>query len=131
MSPFYHIIFFPCQVIDTREKGLRRSVPKGFPYFSVSFGMGGGFAHVIEDEAQFPRHFGAEIIGFVLPNCVAFETCSRTVAPTSTHSPLYYIVCMYVRVCVYVYLYVSVYNCNVCHLLFWCKRFPYLPCRID
>ena len=39
-------------------KGIRRSIPKNFPYFSVEFGMGGGFAHVIEDRSQFPEHFG-------------------------------------------------------------------------
>jgi hypothetical protein len=54
------------KVIDTRVKGLRRSVPKGFPYFSVEFGMDGGFAHVVEDETQFPRYFGQEIIGSIL-----------------------------------------------------------------
>ena len=46
------------KLIDTRTKGLRRSVPKGFAYFSVSFGVDGGFAHVIEDEEVFPRYFG-------------------------------------------------------------------------
>lgn len=54
------------KLIDTREKGLRRSVPKGFPYFSVEFEMGGGFAHVVEDETLFPRHFGQEILGNIL-----------------------------------------------------------------
>ena len=33
-------------------------IPKGFPYFAVDFGMQGGFAHVIEDERQFPKYFG-------------------------------------------------------------------------
>ena len=33
-------------------------VPKGFPYFSVDFGLQGGFAHVIEDEKDFPFYFG-------------------------------------------------------------------------
>ena len=46
------------KLIDTREKGLLRSIPKNFPYFSVEFGLGGGFAHVIEDETQFPPDFG-------------------------------------------------------------------------
>ena len=33
-------------------------IPKGLPYFSVEFGMDGGFAHVIEDETIFPHYFG-------------------------------------------------------------------------
>lgn len=33
-------------------------VPKGFSYFSVDFGMQGGYAHVIEDERSFPAYFG-------------------------------------------------------------------------
>lgn len=33
-------------------------MPKGFPFFAVSFGTDGGFAHVIEDEQLFQRDFG-------------------------------------------------------------------------
>ncbi|XP_072040204.1 CWF19-like protein 2 isoform X2 [Amphiura filiformis] len=51
------------KLIDTRNKGLRKSVPTGFPYFSVDFGLDGGFAHIIEDEQLFPHYFGKEIIG--------------------------------------------------------------------
>ncbi len=62
------------KVIDTKEKGandlpatvatalhcagLRRSIPKNFPYFHVEFGMDGGYAHVIENEDMFPQDFG-------------------------------------------------------------------------
>ena len=48
----------------TNEKNIRRSVPKGLPYFHVDFGMQNGFAHVIEDEHLFPRNFaqGTQII---------------------------------------------------------------------
>jgi hypothetical protein len=46
------------KLIDTRVKGLKRSVPKGFPYFAVEFSDGGGFAHVIEDEKSWKRDFG-------------------------------------------------------------------------
>lgn len=53
-------------LVDTRTKGLRKSIPKGFPYFSVSFGTDGGFAHVIEDENIFPQYFGPEIIGNIV-----------------------------------------------------------------
>ena len=41
----------------SRERGLRRSVPKGLPYFHVGFGTDEGFAHVIEDERDFPGNF--------------------------------------------------------------------------
>lgn len=54
------------KLIDTRKKDIRHSVPKGFPYFSVDFGIDGGFAHVIEDEQLFPHYFGKEILGGML-----------------------------------------------------------------
>lgn len=38
-------------------KGLRNCIPRGLPYFWVNFGMGIGFAHVIEDENRFPQNF--------------------------------------------------------------------------
>ena len=41
----------------SQERGLRRSIPKGLPYFHVDFGMENGFAHVVEDEAYFPANF--------------------------------------------------------------------------
>ncbi|XP_071847818.1 CWF19-like protein 2 isoform X2 [Apostichopus japonicus] len=51
------------KLIDTRKKDIRHSVPKGFPYFSVDFGLDGGFAHVIEDNQLFPHYFGKEVLG--------------------------------------------------------------------
>jgi len=50
------------KIIDTRKKSFRRSVPKNFSYFYVSFGMNGGFAHIIEDKNKISTHFGLEII---------------------------------------------------------------------
>ena len=50
----------------TRERDLRRSVPKGLPYFHVDFGLEDGFAHVIEDEQEFQTNFAQEIIGGML-----------------------------------------------------------------
>uniref|UniRef100_A0A4W5KR67 CWF19 like cell cycle control factor 2 n=1 Tax=Hucho hucho TaxID=62062 RepID=A0A4W5KR67_9TELE len=41
-------------------------VPRGLPYFSVDFGLQGGFAHVIENEHKFPHYFGKEIVGGML-----------------------------------------------------------------
>ncbi|NXW94651.1 C19L2 protein, partial [Alopecoenas beccarii] len=46
------------KLIDLSSKDVRKSVPKGLPYFSVDFGLQGGFAHVIEDQYKFPHYFG-------------------------------------------------------------------------
>lgn len=54
------------KLINLAGKDVRRAVPKGLPYFFVSFGMSEGFAHVIEDERDFPRYFAAEVIGGIL-----------------------------------------------------------------
>ncbi|OXB62867.1 hypothetical protein ASZ78_015411, partial [Callipepla squamata] len=54
------------KIIDLSSKDVRRSVPKGLPYFSVDFGLQGGFAHIIEDQHKFPHYFGKEIIGGML-----------------------------------------------------------------
>ncbi|XP_069664370.1 CWF19-like protein 2 isoform X2 [Haliaeetus albicilla] len=54
------------KLIDLSSKDVRKSVPKGLPYFSVDFGLQGGFAHVIEDQHKFPHYFGKEIIGGML-----------------------------------------------------------------
>lgn len=40
------------RIIDTRGKGLNASIPKQFPYFHVEFGIGGGYAHIIENAAE-------------------------------------------------------------------------------
>lgn len=54
------------KLVDTRGKEVQKCIPKGLPYFSVDFGLDGGFAHVVEDEALFPTYFGREIIGGML-----------------------------------------------------------------
>ncbi|XP_072467310.1 CWF19-like protein 2 [Notamacropus eugenii] len=54
------------KLVDLSSKDIRKSVPKGLPYFSVDFGLQGGFAHVIEDQQKFPHYFGKEIIGGML-----------------------------------------------------------------
>jgi hypothetical protein len=38
------------KLLDLSKKDIRHSVPKGFPYFAVDFGLQAGYAHVIEDE---------------------------------------------------------------------------------
>ncbi|CAE7666684.1 cwf19l2 [Symbiodinium pilosum] len=51
------------KVIDTDSKGgVRSAVPKGFPYVHVDFSLGGGFAHVIDNVAEFPREFAQHVI---------------------------------------------------------------------
>jgi hypothetical protein len=47
------------RVVDIpRGKDVRSVIPKGLPYFFVSFAWDEmGFAHVIEDEDLFPRNF--------------------------------------------------------------------------
>lgn len=46
------------QLVTLREdRDLRRSIPKGLPYFWVHFGMSMGFAHVIEEQERFPENF--------------------------------------------------------------------------
>ncbi|NXA38847.1 C19L2 protein, partial [Eudromia elegans] len=54
------------KLIDLSSKDVRKSVPKGLPYFSVDFGLQGGFAHIIEDQHKFPHYFGKEVIGGML-----------------------------------------------------------------
>eukprot|EP00112_Aurelia_sp_Birch-Aquarium-sp1_P024827 Seg800.10 transcript_id=Seg800.10/GoldUCD/mRNA.D3Y31 product="CWF19-like protein 2" protein_id=Seg800.10/GoldUCD/D3Y31 len=50
----------------TKSRGIKFAIPKGLPYFAVEFGLDGGFAHVIEDEASFQHYFGKEIIGGIM-----------------------------------------------------------------
>jgi len=54
------------KIVETKGKGLRRCVPKEFPYFYVEFGLDDGFAHVIENFDKFPRYFGKEVLGGML-----------------------------------------------------------------
>ena len=54
------------KLIDTKEKGVRGSLPTGLPYFFAEFGVDGGFGHIIEDTDQFPHYFGREVIGGLL-----------------------------------------------------------------
>ncbi|KAK7171401.1 hypothetical protein R3I93_003872 [Phoxinus phoxinus] len=54
------------KVVDLSSKDIRQAVPRGLPYFSVDFGLQGGFAHVIENQHKFPHYFGKEILGGML-----------------------------------------------------------------
>lgn len=52
------------QLISLKDRDVRRAVPKGLPYFWVNFGMESGFAHVIEDQSQFPNNFAQVLCTF-------------------------------------------------------------------
>lgn len=54
------------KLVSLKNRDVRKAVPKGLPYFFVSFGMEEGFAHVIEDEKYFPNNFAPEVIGGML-----------------------------------------------------------------
>lgn len=45
------------KLVNVQHMNVKRSVPKGLPYFMVHFGMDVGFAHVIENEKEFPTNF--------------------------------------------------------------------------
>ncbi|EJD75617.1 hypothetical protein LOAG_17262 [Loa loa] len=53
------------KLVDLSKRGgnIRKVIPKGFSYFAVDFGLQSGYAHVIENEDQFPQNFAHEIIG--------------------------------------------------------------------
>ena len=54
------------KIIDTRGKDVRRCIPDNFAFFHVDFNLEGGYAHVIEDTAQFKVTFGRGIIAGML-----------------------------------------------------------------
>lgn len=54
------------KLISLKDRDVRRAVPKGLPYFCVSFGLQEGYAHVVEDYQLFPNNFAEEIIGGML-----------------------------------------------------------------
>ena len=52
--------------MDTTEKGIQRSVPKGFPYVYVQWsditGPAGSLTHVIEDEKKFKHKYAQDVL---------------------------------------------------------------------
>ena len=54
------------KLVKLKDRNISRSIPKGLPYFHVDFGMDNGFAHVIEEEDQWNRRFGHEVVGGML-----------------------------------------------------------------
>jgi len=51
------------KLVKLKEKNIARNIPRGLPYFHVDFGLDMGFAHVIEDEADWNKRFGHEVVG--------------------------------------------------------------------
>lgn len=54
------------KLVKLKDRNISRNIPKGLPYFHVDFGLDNGFAHVIEDEENWNRRFGHEIVGGML-----------------------------------------------------------------
>eukprot|EP00884_Botryococcus_braunii_P013106 jgi/Botrbrau1/21797/Bobra.0190s0022.1 len=54
------------RMIDTRQKGLRGSIPDNFPYFFVEFGLSEGFVHVVDDVDRFKPDFGRSVLAGLL-----------------------------------------------------------------
>jgi hypothetical protein len=52
-----------CIIEIKKEKGgLEKQIPKQMKYFYIDFGLGYGYAHVIENERDWDRKFCYEII---------------------------------------------------------------------
>eukprot|EP01128_Nolandella_sp_AFSM9_P009970 TRINITY_DN669_c1_g1_i3.p1 TRINITY_DN669_c1_g1~~TRINITY_DN669_c1_g1_i3.p1 ORF type:complete len:411 (-),score=102.78 TRINITY_DN669_c1_g1_i3:45-1277(-) len=55
------------KIIETHKKGgLRHSIPEGFPFFYVQFGMTQGMVHIIENGIKFPIDFGEQVLAGLL-----------------------------------------------------------------
>lgn len=52
--------------IEKSKGGIRKQIPKGFPYFYVDFSLENGYAHVIENERYFSVNFAREILATIL-----------------------------------------------------------------
>ncbi|ORY04588.1 hypothetical protein K493DRAFT_311293 [Basidiobolus meristosporus CBS 931.73] len=50
------------KLIDTSKNGFRRSLTGNLPFFHVWFTPDKGYGHVIEDDKDFPKWFGKEVI---------------------------------------------------------------------
>ena len=68
------------KIIDTTGRGLKRSIPEGFPYFNIEFGIDSGYAHVIEDEKKFSRYLGrvGTVFHFYLLSVEKIFTCLKS-----------------------------------------------------
>jgi hypothetical protein len=48
--------------IEKEKGGLQKQIPKQMKYFYIDFGLGYGYAHVIEDEKNWKRDFCYEVL---------------------------------------------------------------------
>ena len=65
------------KLLSTKDKGLRRTIPKTFPYFFVEWEAGNGFAQIIETGA-FPNDFGVNTLaGMMQMDPVRFRRKQR------------------------------------------------------
>ena len=66
------------KLLSTRDKGLRRTIPKKFPYFFVEWAPGEGYAQIIET-SDFPKDFGADTIaGMMQMDPLRFRARKKT-----------------------------------------------------
>lgn len=54
------------KLIELKDKTIRNTLPKNIAYFTVSFGNENGFAHIIEKNEAYPKHFAKEVIGGII-----------------------------------------------------------------
>jgi len=52
--------------IKKEKGGIRKQIPKNFPYFYIDFDTTYGYAHVIEKTKEYNRNFAHEILGSLL-----------------------------------------------------------------
>ena len=53
-------------VISTKGKLLKQCLAPNIPYYHVSFGLDGGYAHVVADPKRFPRYLTNDILGPII-----------------------------------------------------------------
>ena len=71
------------KLYDTRGS-IRGSVPPGFAYFAVGFGLQAGYAHHVEDEATWPKDFGRDVLEGLLEHPVTAASAALAIRPAST-----------------------------------------------
>ena len=74
------------KLYDTRGS-IRGSVPPGFAYFAVGFGLQAGYAHHVEDEATWPKDFGRDVLEGLLEHPVTAASAALAPRPASRASP--------------------------------------------
>ena len=70
----------------TTRGSVRGVVPPGFAYFDVGFGLQEGFAHVIENEAEWKAEFGRDVLEGLLDHPDAGIPLARRKKPSAEAS---------------------------------------------